>query len=326
MAGMEMGMIGLGRMGGNLSLQALEKGIKVVGYSRGVIDDALTEKGLVLIPSMEGFRAHLLPPRVIVLYVPAGPAVDTIIGQLMEVLDRGDIVMDGGNSYWGDSMDRGARLKEKGISFIDLGTSGGMAGARHGACFMAGGEDTAIEQAKPLLLALAVDQGFLHTGPVGTGHFTKLVHNGIEFGMLQVIGEGVDLLAHFYDKLDIPAILRCWEHGSVIRCWLIELLEEQLKGRGGMADVPPFVEDTGEVNWLISDAIQMERPIPAISAAVNRLFASRDKDRVWARAIAMMRHAFGGHAFGADPFTANERRKGRVGCIFRTEAEIKCEL
>jgi 6-phosphogluconate dehydrogenase len=326
MAGMEMGMVGLGRMGGNLTLQALEKGIRVVGYSKGVVDENLTEKGMVLIPSMDGFRANLLPPRVIVLYVPAGEAVDTIIDQLTAELGRGDIIVDGGNSYWGDSLERGKRLKDRGFSFIDLGTSGGMEGARHGACFMAGGEDESIEQVKPLLLKLAVPGGFLHTGPVGTGHFTKLVHNGIEFGMLQVIGEGIDLLAHFYDKLDVPAVLRCWKHGSVIRSWLIELLEEQFREQGGMGKIPPYVEDTGEVNWLISDAIQMERPIPAISTAVMRLFASRDKDRVWARAIAMMRHAFGGHAFGPDAFTANERRRGRVGCIYLSEQEVTCEL
>lgn len=326
MAGMEMGMIGLGRMGGNISLQALDKGIKVVGFTKGIIEETLSEKGLVIIPSIEGFRANLEPPRVILLYIPAGSAVDTIIDQLTAVLDRGDIIVDGGNSYWGDSIERGKRLEEKGLFFIDLGTSGGMGGARHGACFMAGGDDQAVARVKPLLLELAVPQGFLHTGPLGTGHFTKLVHNGIEFGLLQVIGEGVDLLAHFYDKLDIPAILRCWEHGSVIRCWLIELLEKELREQGGMGKVPGYVEDTGEVNWLISDAIQMERPVPAISTAVMNLFASRDKDLVSARAIAMMRHAFGGHAFGHDAFTANERRHGRVGCIYRTDTDITCKL
>ncbi|HNY66228.1 MAG TPA: NADP-dependent phosphogluconate dehydrogenase [Deltaproteobacteria bacterium] len=326
MAGMEVGMIGLGRMGANFSLQALEKGIRVVGYSRGVNENDLVAKGLVLVPSIEDFRRELLPPRIILLYIPAGPAVDTILGQLIGVLDRGDIIADGGNSYWGDSIERGKRLKEHVISFVDLGTSGGMEGARHGACFMAGGEKEAIERIRPLLTTLSVPGGFVHTGPIGTGHFTKLVHNGIEFGMLQAIAEGIDLLAHFHEKLDIPAVLSAWKNGSVIRSWLIELMERQLREQGGMENIPPYVEDTGEVNWLISDAIQMELPIPVIIMSVMRLFASRDKDGVWARAIAMMRHGFGGHAFGSDPLTANERRRGRVGCIYRTGQEVKSEL
>ena len=153
----------------------------------------------------------------------------------------------------------------------------------------------------------------MHAGPPGAGHFTKLVHNGIEFGMLQAIGEGVDLLAHYRDSLDIGAILRAWRHGSVIRSWLVELMEEAFRAHGGLHDVPAYVEDTGEVNWLVTDALDMQVPIPVISQSVIQLLASRDRDRDWARAIAMMRQGFGEHPFGPDETIARQRREARVG-------------
>ncbi len=153
----------------------------------------------------------------------------------------------------------------------------------------------------------------MHAGPPGAGHFTKLVHNGIEFGMLQAIGEGVDLLERYRDDLDVAEVLRCYRHGSVIRSWLIDLMEAAYRSNGGMDDVPAFVEDTGEVNWLVDDALRMETPIPMISQSVMQLFAACDDEKNWARAIAMMRHGFGGHAYGKDEATARERREGRIG-------------
>lgn len=163
----------------------------------------------------------------------------------------------------------------------------------------------------------ATPSGYVHAGPPGAGHFTKLVHNGIESGMLQAIGEGIDLLENYRDKLNVADVLRCWRHGSVIRSWLVDLMESAYRSEGGLEAIPPYVEDTGEVNWLVNDAIRMEVPIPVISQAVMQLFTSRDDKKNWARAIAMMRHGFGGHPYGPDEPIVRERREGRVGDFFR---------
>lgn len=318
-AKLEFGVVGLGRMGGNLSRQALEKGIKVAGYTQGKIDEDLVKMGLVVTKSIEEFKNNLSSPRYIFLYIPSGPAVDVLINQLAAVLDKGDIIIDAGNSYWGDSIRRAEKLKEKGLCLVDLGTSGGVEGARHGACFMAGGDDDAIARIEPILLKLAVKDGYVHAGPSGAGHFTKLVHNGIEFGMLQAIAEGTDLLKHYHDSLDIAEIMRCWRNGSVIRSWLIDLMEQQYREQGGLEKIPAYIEDTGEVNWLIADALRMEVSVPVISLAVMQLFTSRDNAKNWARAIAMMRHGFGGHPFGANEAIVRERKEGRTGEIYRGE-------
>lgn len=313
----EFGVVGLGRMGGNLSLQALEKGMKVVGYTLGGAPPAFHKAGLVEIKSLEGFKKNLSGPRAIFVYIPAGPDVDAVFDQIASNLSKGDILVDGGNSYWGDSIRRFERMKKKGIHFIDLGTSGGVTGARHGACFMVGGEKEAVKYIEPILLKLAIKGGYVHAGPPGAGHFVKLVHNGIEFGMLQAIGEGVDLLEHYHKRLDISNILQCWRFGSVIRSWLIDLMAAAFQKNGGTTSIPPYIEDTGEVNWLVNDAIQMEVPIPVISQSVMQLFASRDENKNWARAIAMMRHGFGGHPYGANAAVVEERKTGRVGDFWR---------
>ena len=309
----EFGVVGLGRMGGDLVLQALEKGMRVVGFTRRGGPDDMLGAGLVEVGSLEEFKARLAPPRVVFLYIPAGPPVDQVLDDLAEQLDESDILVDGGNSYWGDSIRRHRRLKERGIHFVDLGTSGGIEGARNGACFMAGGEEEAIAEVEPIVRELSVEGGYVHAGPPGAGHFTKLVHNGIEFGMLQAIAEGVDLLEHYRHKLEIAEVLRCWRHGSVIRSWLIDLMEEAYRSDEETDGIPAYVEDTGEVNWLVDDALHMEVPIPIISQSVMQLFASRDDEKNWARSIAMMRHGFGGHAYGADEGAARERREGRIG-------------
>jgi 6-phosphogluconate dehydrogenase len=312
----ELGVVGLGRMGGNLALQAMEKGIRVVGFMRKETPQEFLQKGLVVTRNLNDFRKELSFPRAIFVYIPSGPAVDQVLDEIASNLEKGDILVDGGNSYWGDSIRRHRRLKEKGIHLVDLGTSGGIEGARHGACFMAGGENEAITRIEPILLELAAPGGYVHAGPPGAGHFTKLVHNGIEFGMLQAIGEGIDLLEHYQDKLDIAEVIRCWRYGSVIRSWLIDLMEAAYRAEGGLEKIPPYVEDTGEVNWLVNDAIRMEIPVPVIAQSVMQLFISRDSKKNWARAIAMMRHGFGGHPYGSDEGVVRERREGRVGDYF----------
>jgi 6-phosphogluconate dehydrogenase len=273
----------------------------------------LLHAGLKAASDVKQLAALLPSPRFIMLYVPAGPPVDAVLTQLSDVLTPGDIIADGGNSYWGDSIRRHARLKEKGIHFVDAGTSGGPEGALDGACFMVGGETEPVAAIEPLLRQLAVEGGYVHAGKPGSGHYVKLVHNGIEFGMLQAIGEGMDLLAHYREPLPVTDILRCWEHGSVIRSWLIELMEKMYGENGKLDAVPSYVEDTGEVNWLVDDALHMEVPIPVITQAVVQLLASRDKNHDASRAIAMMRHGFGGHPYGSDAGIAHERHTGRVG-------------
>jgi 6-phosphogluconate dehydrogenase len=314
----EFGVIGLGRMGGGLAHQALDRGMNVVGYDKGGVPDPLKQAGVVAVEAAQGLRDELSPPRAVFLYVPAGGIVDAVLDDLSDVLESGDVVVDGGNSYWGDALDRHRRLAERGLGFVDLGTSGGVEGARTGACFMAGGEREAVARVEPLLRELAVESGFVHAGPPGAGHFVKLVHNGIEFGMLQAIAEGVDLLEHFKDELPVADVIRCWRHGSVIRSWLMDLMEQQYRDQQGLKDVSPHVEDTGEVNWLVADALEMERPVPVIAQSVMQLFASRDGDRTWARAVAAMRHGFGGHPFGPDESVRRERTRGRVGPIHRS--------
>jgi 6-phosphogluconate dehydrogenase len=308
----ELGVVGLGRIGGGLALQALEKGMRVAGFTLGGARPELVQAGLIEVRDLAGFREVLDPARAVFLYLPAGPGVDETLDALAAVLETGDVVVDGGNSYWGDSMRRHARLRRHGIHLVDVGTSGGVEGARRGACFMAGGEPVPVARLEPILTALAAPGGYVHAGPPGAGHFAKLVHNGIEFGMLQAIGEGIDLLERHPAALAVADILRCWRNGSVIRSWLVDLLEEAYRAEDGLQRVPPYVEDTGEVEWLVTDALRLEVPIPVIAQSVMQLFASRDDRQLWARAIAMMRHGFGGHPYGPDEAIRRERQKGQV--------------
>jgi 6-phosphogluconate dehydrogenase len=317
-AARKVGIVGLGRIGGSLARLALAKGIAVAGFNRSGASADLKQAGLEPVTSIEGFRRAVDAPRIVFVYVPAGKAVDEVIGKLEGALGPGDIIADGGNSYWRDSRVRAERLRARGIHFLDIGTSGGVPGARTGACFMVGGPPEAVAQVEPVLRALAVTGGYVHAGGPGAGHFTKLVHNGIEFGMLQAIGEGVDLLEHFDERLPVADVLKCWRNGSVIRSWLMDLLEERYCVDGFAA--APVVEDTGEVNWLVDDALRLEVPVPVIAQAVMQLIASRDEQRHWARAIAMMRHGFGEHPYGRNASIAQERREGR---ILGTEASGK---
>lgn len=307
---MEFGIVGLGKMGGGLAAQAVEKNFRIVGIDKKDRPE-LRRIGVETGVDLSAIAQNLASPRAVFLYVPAGPAVDNVIETLLEMLDEGDIVVDGGNSHYGDSIRRYNLCKEAGIHFIDCGTSGGLLGARHGACFMVGGDDAAVAMIEPVLKALAVPEGYLHAGPAGAGHFAKIIHNAIEFGMLQSIGEGVAMLEKSPYDLDLAALFHNWAHGSVIRGWLVELMEEQLKQRA-LGDVPSYVEDTGEVNWVVEEALKMEVPIPAISTSVMQLFSSRDNRISAWRAIAMMRHGFGGHPLGPNEAIRRERQEGEV--------------
>ena len=306
------GIVGLGKMGSSIALRALRMKMSVAGFDKAGTPIDLAQAGLIEARSLERLAEALDPPRIIMLYVPAGRLVDDLLDALAEMLEPCDVAADAGNSYWGDSIRRHARLASRGIHFVDVGTSGGPDGALNGACFMVGGDQDPVSRIEPVLRALAADGGYVHAGGPGAGHFVKLVHNGIEFGMLQAIAEGVDLLERYQERLPVADVLRCWKHGSVVRSWLLALMEGTYREVGDLSKVPPYVEDTGEVNWLVGDALRMEVPIPVITQSVVQLVASRDDRRNWARAIAMMRHAFGGHPYGPNPDSARERRCGRV--------------
>lgn len=315
---MELGIIGLGKIGGNFTRQALEKDIRVVGKDPAPKPE-LEDLGLIKVDSYEAFVDELESPRIIFLLVPAGSLVDTVIEDLLPHLNEEDVLLDGGNSFYRDSMRRHERLEGK-VGFIDCGTSGGWEGARYGACFMVGGKDRDVEKARALLETLSVDGGFLHVGKPGVGHFVKLVHNGIEFGMLQAIGEGVELLKDGaggdfdLDEDQLADLFHNWNSGSVIRSWLVELMEEGLRSTEtpDFDEVQNYVEDTGEVNWLVQEAINSETPIPVISQSVMELFKSRGQQSEAYRAIALMRHGFGGHPFGANQSIEGVRKDSRL--------------
>lgn len=216
----KLGIIGLGKIGGNLAIQAVEKGIEVTGTATSE-KPHLSEKGVKVVLDYDMFFSELDKPGIIYLSLPAGPIIDWVLGRIMPYLERGDVVMDGGNSFYLDSIRREKQMWEKGIYYLDCGTSGGINGARHGACFMVGGKEEGVKLAEPILKKLSVPDGFIHTGKPGSGHYVKLVHNGIEFGMLQAIGEGFSLLTGSEFELDLPDIFKNWSNGSVIRNYLL---------------------------------------------------------------------------------------------------------
>jgi len=293
---MRFGIIGLGRIGGSLALQALEKANHVVGYNRSPESTKdLVTQGLVPAFSLDELVAKLEPPRIILIYVPHGKATDEVLSSLIRRSSRRDVLIDGGNSYWKDSIRHHDELESAGIQFLDAGTSGGVEGARRGACFMVGGDERAFATAEPVFRDLAVPDGVVHAGPAGAGHFVKLIHNAIEFGMVQALAEGLDLLTRSDYSLDLPAIFHNWSHGSVIRGWLIErgLKEHKLD------ELSSYVEDTREVRWAIQYALDKEAWIPVIAQSELALYRYRDPESIAGKAVALLRHGFGGHPLHA---------------------------
>jgi 6-phosphogluconate dehydrogenase len=293
---MRFGIIGLGKMGANLARHAAEKGHEVVGFSRSVDKDALAQNGIEIVSSPETLVRELNSPRIVFLYVPHGAPTDDVCDALRRLMVAGDIVCDGGNSHWADSQRRHAFFAEAGIHFLDVGTSGGVAGARRGACFMVGGEPEAYAAIAPLLRDLAVDdQGVFFVGASGTGHFTKLVHNAIEFGMVQAIAEGVEMLTRSGYELDLAGLFNNWMHGSVIRSWLVELMGRALAEHGDFSQLATYVEDTGEVKWVLDWALAQDIPTPVVNASQTALMQYRDLGWPAAKAVALLRNQYGGH-------------------------------
>jgi 6-phosphogluconate dehydrogenase len=297
---MRAGMIGLGRMGGNMARRLARRGISVHGFSRDTVarPELANEPNVEVSNQLEDVLARLQPPRVVWLMVPAGEATEENVQRLARQLARGDIVVDGGNAHYRDSQRRSQQLADEGIGFVDAGVSGGIWGLEQGYGLMLGGPREHIDAILPLVHALAPapDKGWVHCGPAGAGHFTKMIHNGIEYGLMQAYAEGFSLLAARADlELPLAEIAQAWCHGTVIRSWLLELTAGVLQQEDALRTVAAQVADSGEGRWTAHEAIELGVPIPAINAALMARFSSQGASDFGARMLAMLRHAFGGH-------------------------------
>ena len=298
---MQLGMIGLGHMGGNMARRLRRGGIEVVGFNR---DLAATRKladecGLISADSPEHLISKLERPRLVWLMLPAGEVTESYIEQMKDLLVTGDILVDGANSHFKESMCRGQDLAALKIHFVDAGVSGGIWGLEKGYALMVGGSQEALSKVKPVLevLAPAPDRGWLHTGPVGSGHFVKMIHNGIEYGMMQAYAEGFALMQARSDfGLDLAEIAETWRHGSVVRSWLLDLTAQFLDEDQELANIEAFVADSGEGRWTAVEAIEQGIPAPVMSSALMMRFASQGQHDYAAKILAMMRKGFGGHA------------------------------
>jgi len=297
---MELGMIGLGRMGGNMARRLMGGGHRLVVYDpipKAV--KALVKRGAVGTDSISELVRKLKKPRAVWLMTPSGSATEETINLLSTELSPCDIIIDGGNSNYTDSIRRAALLRDKGISFLDIGTSGGIWGLKEGYCLMVGGDRKAFTRMRPVfqILAPSTDKGYGYVGPSGAGHFVKMIHNGIEYGLMQAYAEGFELLkAKDEFSLDLPEIAELWRHGSVIRSWLLDLVAAALSENPELKDVEAYVEDSGEGRWTVKEAIELAIPTPAISAALQRRFRSRQQQPYGDKLLAVLREQFGGHA------------------------------
>ena len=294
---MRIGMIGLGRMGGNMVERLLQRGHEVVAYTR---DQAKVQKavqsGAHGAKDLKDLVAQLTPPRSIWIMVPAGQATQDMIDQLLPLIAPGDLLIDGGNSKYTDDIARYAALKPKGIHYMDAGTSGGVWGLKVGYCLMVGGDVEDFKRIEPALTALAPPNGLMHCGPAGAGHFVKMVHNGIEYGLMQAYAEGFEILEASRYDLDLAKIANLWNQGSVVRSWLLELTALALEADPGLDKLSPWVEDSGEGRWTVEESINLSVPAPVIALSLQMRFRSRQDNSFSSRMLAAMRQQFGGHA------------------------------
>jgi 6-phosphogluconate dehydrogenase len=288
---MELGMIGLGRMGAGMTERLREGGHEIQTFDPNVDSTA---------DSLDELAQQLDKPRHLWMMIPAGKITEDTFQQLLGILEDGDTIVDGGNSNFRDSKRRYDEAQAKGIHFVDVGVSGGIWGLEVGFCLMAGGDDEPVGRLEPILETLAPDDGYAHVGPSGAGHFVKMIHNGIEYGLMQSYAEGFEIMDHSEYELDLHQIAGIWRYGSVVRSWLLELLHAAFEEHGSnLDDVAPYVEDSGEGRWTISEAINENVPAPVIAASLFARLASRDEINFAAKVAAALRNQFGGHAVRA---------------------------
>ncbi len=295
---MRLAMIGLGRMGGNMVQRLVEGGHELVVYDQSpAAIQAHTQQGVSGAKDLADVARQLAPRRIVWVMVPAGSATESTIDQLLPRLTHGDIVIDGGNSNFQDSKRRAAALTARGIEFLDAGTSGGIWGHTHGYCLMIGASPAAFQQCEPIFRTLAPEGGYARVGPPGAGHYVKMVHNGIEYGLLQAYAEGYELLHASKDfTLDLGQVAKLWNHGSVVRSWLNELAERALSRDGQLAAIRGYVEDSGEGRWMVEEAMRLDVPAPVIVLSLLARYRSRQDESFGAKVIAALRQEFGGHA------------------------------
>jgi 6-phosphogluconate dehydrogenase len=294
---MEIGFVGLGRMGLNMCIRLLEHGHKVSGFDMNPEKGKeLAEHGGQPATSLADLCAKQTGPKAIWIMVPAGKPVDATIAEILPHLNEGDIIIDGGNSNYNDSHKRSSALTGKGIHFLDVGTSGGIWGLKVGYCMMIGGDKGAYERLVPIFTDLAPKDGFLYCGVSGAGHYTKMVHNGIEYGIMQSYAEGFELLRASGFRLDLHQVAHLWNQGSVIRSWLLELLEDAFSRDPDLSKIRGFVEDSGEGRWTVADAIDHNVPAPVLTLSLLMRMRSRQEDSFSAKVCAALRNEFGGHA------------------------------
>lgn len=296
---MRTAMIGLGRMGLNMARRLLQGGHEVVAYNRTPQKtEEIVREGALPAYTLPELVGKLTGPRIVWLMLPAGTAVDDHLVQLQEILSSGDIVIDGGNTYYKDDIRRAEFLNKKGIFFLDAGVSGGIWGLQKGYCLMIGGPRAVYEKAEPLFKTLAPPEGFLYCGPTGAGHFVKMIHNGIEYGMMQAYGEGFQILesSPYAETFDYAKIARLWNQGSVVRSWLLELAESAFAKDPRLSDIRGVVEDSGEGRWTVDQAIESGVSAPVIALSLMARFRSKEKDAFSDRLVAALRREFGGHA------------------------------
>jgi 6-phosphogluconate dehydrogenase len=300
---MKIAMIGLGKMGGNMTTRLLRSGIEVVGYDRSVevVTSLVKNEGMTAATSVPDAVSKLGnndEKRIIWLMLPSGAPTEIQIQDLAPMLSKGDIIIDGGNSNYKDSQRRGAWLAERGIGFMDAGTSGGIWGLENGYCLMVGANADVAKTMEPILIALAPskDKGWAHVGPIGAGHFTKMIHNGIEYGMMQAMAEGLDLIKGKEEfKLDLAQITELWRHGSVVRSWLLDLTADALKEDQDLTAVAPYVADSGEGRWTVMESVEQGVAAPVLTLALQARFRSQDATGYSYKLLSMMRNGFGGH-------------------------------
>ena len=298
---MQIGMVGLGRMGANMATRLARGGHEVVAFDRdpAAVQRTAAEKGISGADSLEALVRQLAAPRAVWIMVPAGAPTEATIDALLALLGSGDVIIDGGNSNYKDSMKRGARCAERGVMFMDCGTSGGVWGLANGYSLMVGGDDASAQRLTPIFQTLAPgpQTGWGHVGPVGSGHFTKMVHNGIEYGMMQAFAEGFSIMQHKTEfKLDLAQVAEIWREGSVVRSWLLDLTARALAENPTMDGIAPYVSDSGEGRWTVAEAIDLDVPAPIITHSLIARLRSRDAESFTDKLLAAMRNQFGGHA------------------------------